>query len=385
MKPLDPQKLGKNHDFTKRVNRANVLRLMRQGDGVSRAVLARETGLSIQSLSNIVAELEDSRLIVAQKRIYGAKGQPPVPYRVNPDAGYCIGISLDEGRLRAVASDFSHARRAQIVREHDISDPDSVLDLLCDVVAEMQRQVALPLWGVGLATPQLFDPDVADIGQLEASIWVELGNSRLAHRLSQHLGRPVFIENDANAGALGELVFGAGQTLTHFCYLHVSRGLGLGIVQEARVFHGAGGNAGEIGRFRLSPARDARAVEDVLSLEGLAAAGPGPSEIDAWVAEAADVLRWLVGIVERAYDPQTIVLGGELDPGLADRLIEAAAPLQITASDRLARRSARLQRSPLATASAALGASVMPFLAISDPDPDRMWRYEGTLPDLYTG
>ena len=57
----------------------------------------------------------------------------------------------------------------------------------------------------------------------------------------------------------------------------------------------------------------------------------------------------------------------------------------VFAKDAEVRRSARLQRSPLATASAALGASVMPFLAISDPDPDRMWRYEGTLPDLYTG
>lgn len=75
----------------------------------------------------------------------------------------------------------------------------------------------------------------------------------LAHLLEQELGVPVVVENDANAGALGEYAFGAGRQSRHLVYCTISTGIGGGIVLDGQIYRGSDGNAGELGHLPVLP------------------------------------------------------------------------------------------------------------------------------------
>ena len=76
----------------------------------------------------------------------------------------------------------------------------------------------------------------------------------LGEWLQRDLGAPAAIDNDANAGALGEYTYGAGQNCSSVFYITVSTGVGGGLVADGRVWHGANGMAGEIGHMQVDPA-----------------------------------------------------------------------------------------------------------------------------------
>ncbi len=409
MKFLRPHKLGKNSEHTKRLNRETVIGLLRQHGQLSRANLTRETELTTQSMSNIIAALEQSGLIQAFKKVYGGKGQPPTPYAIRPKAGYGIGIHLEQGQISGALVDFGFEVAGALEQRHDCTQPQ---DILGEVEAMVARLIATTgvsrdsLWGIGLASPRLVDEGINNMDLVEKSHWVDLGRFGLDDKLSKATRLPVFVENDANAGALGELTFGAGRELDHFCYLHIARGLGCGVVADNRIFRGAWGNAGEIGRFFIPQSKGVSYLESVLSVDGLVTfadakfangqilAGLAPDElpsfllehavaVDAWVADAGELLRWLISILENTFDPQSILIGGHLPESLLQRLLDTASPLYFTISDRPHETVPRIQLSSLRGKAVALGAAAIPLFATIDADPAAHWRFRGQIKDVY--
>lgn len=404
MKFLDPHKLGKNNEHTKRLNRATVIALLRQHGGLSRADLSRETALTMQSISNIIGGLEESGLIEATEKIYGGKGQPPLPYAIRPSCGHGIGINLDDGRIFGAVIDFGLNLVFSCEEPHSLTDPAEILTL---VEAMTQRLIEgsgvnpATIWGIGLVSPRLVDHGVDDAHLVESSLWADIGDFGIEARLAASSRLPVFVENDANAGALGELTFGAGKKLESFCYLHIARGLGCGIIHESQIFRGAWGNAGEFGRFPIPTANGEQHLESILSIDGLfAAAGESPPQqltsdglaafshrhcdlVDSWVVTAGGCLRWLMSIVENAYDPQTVLIGGQLPEPLLRRVVEAAMPLHRTISERPRQEIDRLQLSLLKDQAAVLGAATIPVLATIQAVPEDNWRFSGRITDVY--
>src|SRR3954471_1982758 len=109
---LPHHKLGKNNEFTKRLNRQTVLDLVRRDSTqASRADLARAMGLSAQSLSNIIAELEDAGLLASTGKSYGGKGQPPTHYEIAADCCYGLGLHIDDGYCSCLLIDFAFETR----------------------------------------------------------------------------------------------------------------------------------------------------------------------------------------------------------------------------------------------------------------------------------
>lgn len=404
MKFLDAHKLGKNNEHTKRLNRATVIALLRQHGGLSRADLSRETALTMQSISNIIGGLEESGLIEPTEKIFGGKGQPPKPYVIRSGCGYGIGINLDDGRMFGAVIDFGLNLVFSCEEPHNLTDPAEILALVETMVQRLIEGSGVNpalIWGIGVASPQLVDQGVDDTHLVESTLWADLGDFGIESRLAAAIGLPVFIENDANAGALGELTFGAGKPLETFCYLHITRGLGCGIIHSGQIFRGAWGNAGEFGRFPIPTAQGEQHLESVLSVDGLfAATGERAPEqltleelaefarrhadtVDRWVLAAGSCLRWLMSIVENAYDPQAVLIGGQLPEPLLQRVVDAAMPLHRTISARPRQTVERLQLSELKDKAAVLGAATIPILATIQPVPEDNWRFFGRITDVY--
>jgi predicted NBD/HSP70 family sugar kinase len=407
MRLLDEPRLGKTAEHIKRTNRRTVLDLIRVHDSPSRADLTRMTGMSPQSISNIIADLEAAKLIRADGRLYGGKGQPPVAYRIDPDGAVAIGIHMDRGHLRGVLVDGAFTVRAARERALGPAWAPAIYSAVRDLafhLATARGSDGPPLRGVGIASPRLQDGRVLDAPAFEGSPWQDLRDAGFDQHLAEDLGLPVVVENDANAGALGEANAGSNLSLETFCYLFLGRGLGSGSIQQRRLYRGAWRNAGEVGRvplpIRPGSSESPSIIEQTLSvdallarlpppprgrlvsvLEGLTAAAP--ATVEAWITDAADVLRWTLALLEHVLDPETVIVGSYLPRPLLDRLLAAAEPLLPSISVREGRRVPRLQAGMPAHQAIALGAAIAPLLALAEAEPDSEWAVCGPIPDIY--
>jgi glucokinase-like ROK family protein len=235
-------------------NRTRVLDALRELGVASRAAIARHTGLSRSTVSNLVGELQETGLVV-DRRDGGSGssttrgGRPPNLIALDRSAGVALGIDLGKRHLAVAASDLSHTILAESWREMPEGyDAESGLDGASDLVGEVLDSARLDrdaVIGVGLGMPGPINLGTGTVGSsaiLPGWVGVEV-----ASEMSDRLGLPVMVDNDANLGALSELHWGAGQGSSNLVYLKVATGIGSGLVIGGRLFRGAGGTAGEIG------------------------------------------------------------------------------------------------------------------------------------------
>jgi predicted NBD/HSP70 family sugar kinase len=236
-------------------NRTLVLAALRRGGGVSRAELARRTGLSRSTISTVVADLVAAG--IATEAGAGAPegvGRPGVPVTLNAAAGAAVGIAVGPASARVVLADLGHAVLAE--DEVALPEPWTVAELVEAVAAAVHGELARAgvvagrLIGAGVAIPAPVDRDDAQIG--ESSTIPALAGSDLGPALAERLGVPVRVENDANACAVAEVAWGAGAGASDVVYLKLSRGIGAGLVLDDRLYGGAAGTAGEIGHTTRS-------------------------------------------------------------------------------------------------------------------------------------
>jgi len=167
---------------------------------------------------------------------------------------YVLGIDIGGTKLAAgvVATDGSQVSQDRVpTLAHE--GPDRVIDRLIDLCRLTVENSGVP-WdqiiaaGVGCGGP--LDPNTGVIMEPpNLPGWVEVP---LVQRLHDALGIPVYLDNDANAAALGEHRFGAGRGVENMVYLTISTGIGGGIIIGGRLYQGENGNAGEIGHMSVA-------------------------------------------------------------------------------------------------------------------------------------
>jgi predicted NBD/HSP70 family sugar kinase len=228
--------------------------LLEQGVA-SRADIARTTGLSRTTVSSLVGDLVERGLVVERaegddihQRDSGA-GRPPVLLALDRSAGAAIGIDFGHSHLRVAVADLSHEILAEEVRVLDVdaSAADGLVAAseMVDAVLEEANVPRDRVINVGMGVPGPISHTTGNVGN--GAIlpgWVGVSP---AFEMERRLGLPVVVDNDANLGALGEALFGAGRGAREIVYLKVSSGIGAGLIVGGRIHHGAGGTAGELG------------------------------------------------------------------------------------------------------------------------------------------
>jgi glucokinase len=212
--------------------------------------------------------------------------------------------------------------------------PDGVIERIVASLQAACAQAGMELTDIaalGVAAPGPIDFEQGVI--IEAPNMPGWVNVPLARRLSELLGRPAVLENDANAAALGEYVYGAGRGVRHMVYLTVSTGVGGGLVLDGRLYRGATGSAGELGHILVDEdgpvcgcgARgclEAFASGTAIGARGRDAAEKGASPTIARLAGGEDVTAEHVAAAATEGDPvaQSIIATAAhyLGLGLAD-------------------------------------------------------------------
>jgi glucokinase-like ROK family protein len=324
-------------------NRKRVIDALRERGVASRAELARSTGLSRSTVSTIVAGLLEAGLATERggddsPAHEGHAGRPPVMISLDSSAGLALGIDFGHRHLRVAVSDLSHTVLAETWREMDVDhSAEHGLEAASEFVAQVLEEAGADrdrVLGAGMGLPGPID---ADTGMVQSSAilpgWVGVDARAEA---SRRLGMPVQVENDANLGALAELVWGAAQGKSEVAYIKVSTGIGAGLISGGRLQHGVAGTAGEIGhtvlaeggpvcrcgnRGCLETLASARAIADLLStsrreeistrrLLDLAAAGdPAAQRL---IGDAGRAIGIAVANLCNLLNPQCVIVGGDL-------------------------------------------------------------------------
>jgi predicted NBD/HSP70 family sugar kinase len=398
-RPVPPSRsvaVGTNPERTRSHNRRVVLETVRQHGQLGRSDIAVLTKLTAQAVSNIVAELVEEGFLVELGRRRTARGQPPVEFAVNPEGGMTAGMEIATDHVTTVLVDLAGRVRAQRIAPLANTTIVGVQRMAAAELAAVRREAGLPerLLGCGVVMPGPFEIEgMNSVGTSPLPGWAGQDAAQL---LQDALNTSVVIENDANAAAVGEHLHGLGRNLRHFCQIYFGAGLGLGVIVAGQPYRGAFGNAGEIGHIPV--VRDGRAcacgrhgcLERYASFHALAEtlreagiAGVGPEEVarlhaqghpalSGWITEAAGLLAPVVTMLENLFDPETVILGGEMPDTVIDALIAAMSPLPISVANRPGRTIPRVQRGGTGRLTAALGAAALPLLDTMTPKLDRV-------------
>ncbi|MEU6930997.1 ROK family transcriptional regulator [Streptomyces sp. NPDC046385] len=234
-----------------RANLERVVRAVRMAGSLTQAEIARATGLSAATVSNIVRELKDGGTVDVTPTSAGGRRARSVS--LSGDAGIVIGVDFGHTHLRVAVGNLAHQVLAEEAEPLDVdASAAEGFDRAEQLVTRLIAATGIgrdKVVGVGLGVPGPIDVSSGTLGS--TSILPGWSGINPADELSARLGVPVHVDNDANLGALGELVWGSGRGVKDLAYIKVASGVGAGLVIDGRVYRGPGGTAGEIGHITL--------------------------------------------------------------------------------------------------------------------------------------
>jgi len=240
------------------MNLALVLNTLRKNKTVSRAEIARITGLQKATISNLVKELLDKEFVielgvqVSQNQV----GRPSSSLALNPEAGYIIGAEIGVDYIIVVATDFA----ANICEQHQentrgyLAPQEEILNRTIQIIKDIHERIAKhnrPIFGIGLGVPGLVNVHTGTLLFAPNLGWRDIP---LCNLMEQTFTLPVYVDNEANLAALGETYFGAGQGSDFVLYIVTGIGLGGGIVIDGKLLTGGAGFSGEFGHMTVEPA-----------------------------------------------------------------------------------------------------------------------------------
>jgi predicted NBD/HSP70 family sugar kinase len=311
--------------------------LLREGSA-SRAGLSRTTGLSKQTMSEVIRVLTDRGWVRESGMISGGVGRSAVRYEVDADAGFVLGVDLGSSTIRAAVANIA----GSIVTDAEIASDRRGGMYLIDQIGALKQSI---LSEVGLPPEKLLLASVAIPGVMNpasgrlslAPNLDDMDNIDVASSIRQALGCKVTFENDVNAGAIGEYWETRQAQEGYFGFISIGTGVGLGILVDGKLLRGASQAAGEVGYLPLgsdpfAPLSVERgALECALGAAGISgrynlaggAAGTSVREIfDRYnraerpaivaIEESARLAALLVATVTAVIDPAKVVIGGNI-------------------------------------------------------------------------
>ncbi|MFF9347781.1 ROK family protein [Streptomyces sp. NPDC014734] len=234
-----------------RANLERVVRAVRMAGSLTQAEIARSTGLSAATVSNIVRELKESGTVEVTPTSAGGRRARSVS--LSGDAGIVIGVDFGHAHLRVAVGNLAHQVLAEEAEPLDVdASSEEGFGRAQRLVERLIAATGIgpdKVIGVGLGVPGPIDVESGTLGS--TSILPGWTGINPGEELANRLGVPVHVDNDANLGALGELVWGSGRGVKDLAYIKVASGVGAGLVIDGRIYRGPGGTAGEIGHITL--------------------------------------------------------------------------------------------------------------------------------------
>jgi predicted NBD/HSP70 family sugar kinase len=300
---------------TRRHHRALVLQHLFRVGPASRADLARTSGLTRVTISDLVAGLLEDGLVEELGAPVGSRvGKPPILVGLVPDASHILTVDLlpDDRMAGAVLNLAGEVKARENLPLEGRTGDDAVM-LLRELLRLLRKATDRPILGVGIGSPGVVSAEGVVIDAPNRG-WRDLD---LAGLLSGELGLPVFVANDANTAVLGEHTFGDAEE-AGLLLVRVGAGVGAGLIVEGVLVQGHRYAAGELGHVQVDPngadcACGRRGcLETVVAAPRLRArmAGTTATEAERRLADAGAVLGGILAPVVGTLNLHELVLAG---------------------------------------------------------------------------
>ena len=331
------QQQGMNSQDNREHNRAAILTLIRSNGPVSRAELARLSGLSKPVVTDIVDSLMSADLVFESYKARTGLGRRPVMLELNQDHLRIVGIDLARTQIELMVTDLAGECLESIKQELDTEAPgisgEQILESLRWSLEQIQARHELIGIGIGCPIPLSTRGHIV-VGASAPEGW---SNIDLENVLCQEFGVPVFVGNDANVAALYEKWYGEASKFQDFLYVMVGKGVGAGIFCNGNMLLGKSGIAGEFGHMSINPggaqcvcgnrgcletelsvnallrkaalASEGRISSLELLLEQLAA---DDRDMQHLLTEYASVAGRHIGNLIDIFNPEAVIIGGEI-------------------------------------------------------------------------
>lgn len=232
-------------------NQNRVIETVRASGPLTQAEIARATGLSPATVSNVVRTLREQGQVSVEHT--SCRGRRARAVTLRRAAGAMLAVEFGVDYLEGILVD--HGERV-VANERIIYDvaagPERGLRRAVWLVETLLGQARLNRWAITRAVaafPGPLDPQTGEVGA--SCLMPRWCGTRPAVELSQRLNISVLAENEANLGAVGEYHEGAASGRGTVVYLHLGHGIGAGILLNGELLRGVGGTAGEIGHIAL--------------------------------------------------------------------------------------------------------------------------------------
>jgi predicted NBD/HSP70 family sugar kinase len=326
-------------------NERLALSLIRKHGSLPKAEIAKLTGLSAQTVSVIVRQLEADGLLTRHKPQRGKVGQPLVPFSLNPDGAFAIGLKVGRRSGDLMLLDLTGKVRNTLHRPYRFPAPRELLGFVTSeietLIAGLRSRQRERICGIGIAAPfELWNWE-EEMGAPHAVMEAWRGFD-LSGEIAKLTGWPVHFCNDATAACAAELLFGKGHEYRDYAYYYVGYFIGGGIVINGSLYQGRGGNAGALGSFPV-PAEGGgsrqliRSASFYLLEQELRHQGRNPdllwqeagdwseagSALDAWIEKAAASLAQAAAGVASVLECAAVVIDGAMPANVRSRLAAA--------------------------------------------------------------
>jgi predicted NBD/HSP70 family sugar kinase len=336
---ISPGIRGTNQRGIRALNERLVLSLLRWLGPLSKGQIARRTGLSPQTTSIIMRNLEAAGLIARRDPVRGRIGQPSVPFALDPNGALFLGLKIGRRSSELLLADFAGAERDARLLAYRHPTPDTVVDFartaIAGLLGDLDPEARSRVNGLGIAMPgELWNwAAIAGLPEAEMAAW---RHRDIASEIAAFCDFPVLVSNDGSAACCGELLFGTPDKPPDFLYVYIGYFAGGGLVLDGSLFPGRHGNAGALGSMPV-PAGDGGVRQllepaSIASLERAAGAASAaflddrspwnvPERVlEAWTRDAAEALGHAALAAAALLDLRTVVLDGWLPPDLRHRL-----------------------------------------------------------------
>jgi predicted NBD/HSP70 family sugar kinase len=241
-----------NSRVVRNINRGVILNVIREGQPISRATIARVTRLNKSTVSSIVAGLLKEDLIAEKIEKGDAVGRYPLSLRLKKGRNIYGAVSFDSAATRVAVVDIDGTVLHTDKIQSNACPPEEFVTHCVQSLITLRTRNRLPQFrGIGISVAGIVDSTQSRVVFAPNLGWENVNIGEVLARCCSEVGA-VAVENDAKAAALAELWFGRHNiNLSNFVFLSVGRGIGTGIVIDRRILNGDSHLAGEFGHMVL--------------------------------------------------------------------------------------------------------------------------------------
>ncbi|AWK85802.1 hypothetical protein DEW08_00805 [Azospirillum thermophilum] len=374
---------------------------------LSKAEIARETGLSGQAASVIVNRLLEDGLLVKLDKVRGQVGQPSTPIAPNPEGAYSLGVKIGRRSVEAILINLLGEELGASRVRYDAPLPEPTISTAIaqavGLLAHLSPAARSRVVGLGVAMPDEIHAWSAELGLAPRALdgWRD---ADIGGAFARETGLPVTLYNDAAAACAAEMIAGHAITSRSALYIYLGTFIGGGVVIDGRLYRGEQGNAGAIGSMPTGPAGpgnspgqlihsasifllerelEAAGIDPSAALSAALADGSGERAdaiFDAWAETACAELSRAVVSALSVIDFQEVVVDGFLPPSWRDRFTHRLSAA-VERFNRSGLKAAPVIAGSIGPMARVLGAAMLPLKARFSPDTDLLIR-SGMARDL---